>query len=473
MATTPIAPPAPSAPPSMPAMPGGSEGSSSSASFTNNEDRMTDAFSRALSSGKTSASEPSQAAAEPTQTQSAPEPEPTVGDQPQADEPAQPQVEEDNPYADLDDPGDPAAIEAFLKTPRGREIYQGHKFVEALAKPTAQGGIGKIPTVQDVKEYFNSHIYHMNMWNDFTSGDPARVENFFVHWLRPDQNGQPKPALDLLEPTLAKLGDGVYQKIATPVLSRYEGQLINRWRETSDQAVKQALYQSAQTLHYDMTGEWLPEQAFQGGVAQAGVSQYNGHANGQNNLTSEWGRLQAAQQQLQAQQDAVRRDTETRWSNSLESAKASALSSHIDKALTPMVKIKIETPEIYASLKDRLIRQVQAGMQEDPVYLAKVDRARRAGNPEAIQGLVNEYIAAAIPVIRDRREPFLKGAGVVRRQQSDDRHAQLRSIAAQSAPANNGAPPQRSVVPNTQPKPGETKEAYRERRMLESMGVRV
>ncbi len=454
---------------------------------------MASRLSQALSSPPSApVSSPSQAA--PVDPAQSPASSPSQAENPPVEEYTPSQTEEGapgqvagepegepNPYADLDDPGDQAAIEAFLKTPRGREVYQGYKFTETLAKPTAQGGIGHVPTVQDVKTYFASHRDSMAMVNDVTSGDPARTERFFAHWLKPGA-----PALQFLEPTLAKMGGDAYGAIATPVLSRYEGQLVNRWREAQDPGSKAALYQAAQTLHFDMTGEWLPETAFLNGNGGGNGNGYsprsNGNGNGysqngqqSNGLSSEWDRLQAAQAQLRSQQDQIRQSNDTQWTGSLRSAEASALSSEVDRALTPLVKMKIETPEIYESLKDRMRAQVQSAMQSDgevwQIYQAKVEQARRSGNPEAVKSIVKDYLSSAIPVIREKRASFLKGAGVVVRQNNTDRHAQLRSIASHTAPANNGAPVQRSVVPPSQPKQGESKADYQERRMREAMGL--
>lgn len=438
----------------------------------NVEDRFSDAFSSALSNG----SEPSQAAlveSAPAPESNAPEitePETSAdGADATATDPNLAANEEPDPFADLDDPGDQPALEAFLTTPRGREIYQGYKFVQELAKPTAQGGIGHAPTIQDVRQYFTDHQNTLAMRNDFTSGDPGALGKFFGHWFGPDRNGQPKAsamaALEHLEPTLAKFGADIYGQIANPVMSRTEAAMVEKWKAAPGN-LKSTYYHTVQALHHSLTGEWLPEDLGTSG---------NRPANGQPSVDPGRAQLDAEWQRLNQAQSRARQEVEGQWNAQLERSEVASLSSVIDQALRPLAEVRTKTPEIYESLKDRMIGQVKTAMRADPqlwnLYQAKVIAARKTGDPAAVESVMKDYLALAMPIIRDKRNPFLKGAGVVIRQQNGDRHAQLRSVASHVAPANNGAPPTRSVVPSSKPKPGEDRDTYRERRIREAMSV--
>lgn len=379
--------------------------------------------------------------------------------------------EEFDPYADLEDDIDtqPATLDQVLKTPVGKRMYQGYKFTKELSKPTTDGGIGHLPSVQDVKTYFAAHRGQTAMWQDYTSGDPARIGKFLGHWFGPDQQtGQMRPAsvaaLEHLEPMLASNPEA-YGLIASPVMSRYGTTLIDKWQSATEPKLKDALYQAAQIVHHDLTGEWLPETAFKanGQSTQNGQPVVNPDRQA---LDAEWQRLNAAKQQ------AVR-ETQGQWNAKLEHSEKATISSELDKALKPILEMKIKTPELYESLKDRMSAQVNAALRVDPevwgLYQAKVEAARRTGNPAAIEKVIESFVALAIPVIRAKRGPFLKGAGVVIKQQSNDKHAQLRDIASHAAPSNTGVAVKRSVVPASAPKPGESREEYRERRLVEAM----
>lgn len=427
------------------------------------EDRMADRFSGALSTD----SEPSQAdpvetpAPSPDNAPEITEPETSEPEDATAPEPeAAASEEEIDPYADLDDLGDQTAIEKFLTTPRGREIYANHKLVEGLAKPTTQGGIGHVPSVQKIREYFDDHRYTVALRSDFTSGDPARIGKFLAHWFAPDRPGA-MAALQHLEPALATFGAEAYGQIAAPIMTRYEKSLIDKYHSTPDQGLKDALYQAVQIVHKDLTEEWLPESVFKNGRAQPQNPE-------RDQIASEWQRLNAAKQ-------AAFREARTQWDSKLQSAEAATLNGEIDKALKPLHEMRAKTPELYESLKERMAKQVHESLRSDPaiwgLYQAKVDAARKTGNPAAVEAVMKDFLALAVPAIRDKRGTFLKGAGVVIKQQNGDRHAQLRSIASHVAPSNNGAPPKRSVVPASVRRPGESNEDYRERRMLEAMAI--
>lgn len=445
----------------------------------NIEDRMASVFSAKLSTDSgPSQTEPAETI--PEQAQVEPEPqqtetEPSVVDPADttAPEPELADQEEIDPYADLDESGDQTAIEAFLKTPRGREVYANHKLVEQLAKPTTQGGIGHVPSVQQVKQYFKAHRDAVAMGTDFTSGDPARVANFFAHWFGADQNGQFRPssmaALQHLEPTLARIGPEAYERVAAPVLERYQKALVADWRaENKDPELKRALLVAAHVLHNRLNDEWLEagkEDAAWGGGATMPTTASPGRP-GRAELDAEW-------QQLNQAKQASQRQLQNQWDAKLDQSETATLSSEIDKALKPLADMRSKTPEMYEALKERMAKQIRTAVQADPelwnLYQAKVELARRTGNPAAIEGVMKEYLGLAGPVIREKRGPFLKGAGVATRKQSDDRHAQLRSIASHTAPANNGAPVRKSIAPASSPKPGESKDDYMARRFAEAM----
>lgn len=447
----------------MPAMPSG-----------NIEDRMTSALSSALTSdpepsqAESVAEAPADAGENAAEIDAQPEAE-TSEEQPVATEQAEGEQEPD-PYADETD-ADPQVIDQFLKTPRGREIHQGYKFYKELTKPTADGGIGHAPTVQDIRQYFHSHRGAVQMYADYHSGDPSRMAGFFAHWFGPNpQTGQMTPAaanaLAGLEPSLAQFGPDAYGAVAQPVMARYETALMDKWRSTQDPNLKQAIYQAVQIIHRDMHDEWLPETAFSG-AGKPGQQAQSGVPNAERQrLAAEWDRLNQARAQQQ-------RATWDQWQGKFVDAENNAFSTELDKALKQLAPMKEKTPEIYAATRDRFAQQVRQALMQDQqvwgLYQQQVDQARRSGDPGIIGQVVQRFTNLVVPAIAARRAEFLKGAGVVLKQQNQDKHAQLRQIASHAAPSNSGAPAKRvGTQGNNLKLPGETREQYYERRMRQA-----
>ncbi len=434
----------------------------------NVEDRYSDAFSGALNSGGETSQAPSESAPAEPSIDHAPEVDPAAGEPPAAQAATDPAAQaEVDPYAD-EDPGDEKAIEAFLTTPRGREVYAGYKFASELAKPTTQGGIGHTPSVQDIRTYFAAHQNNVAMWQDYSSGDPARMGRFLNHWLGVDQNGQPKAtamqAIGQLYPVLENAGPEALGQIASPILNRYEAALVGKWQTAQDPKLKAALYQAAQIIHNDLTGEWLPGEAFTSGklpTAQSSNPDQQRLEQGWQQLNTE--RAQAVQQRIQ------------QWDGARQQAEERTLAGQVDAALKPLTEMKVKQPVVYESLKARMLAEVKTAIQADPqiwnLYQSKVEAARRSGNPVAIEQVSKELLNLAIPVIRGKRAEFLKGAGVVIRQNNADRHQQLREVASHVAPGNTGIAVKKSLVPASLQQKGENREDYRERRLREAMAL--
>lgn len=448
------------------------------------EDRMTERFSSALtrdSGSSQTESAPSALPDNPDVTPEVTEPEPsaTPADATAAETVDPHATPEIDPYADDDEvEAEPRLLNEILKSPEGQRLYQrmaqGHKFVKELAKPTTEGGIGHNPSVQDVRNYFTAHTNAVAMWGDYTSGDPKRVGNFLGHWFGRDKSGNIRPssmqALEQLEPALAQIGPEEYSQVATPILQRYKDSIVAKWQTETDPKLKEALRLAAHVLHHDINDEWLAnDEAFGAPSAQP--------ANGNGNRTAqERAEIQRQWDQLNAAKHAGVQESVGRWNSQLHAAEQQVLDGEIEKALKPLAAMKTATPEVYNSVKDRFVRQVEAALQSDPelwrLYQARVEQARRTGNPAVIEQVVKNYLNLAVPVIQAKRKPFLKGAGGVVQQQNDASHAQLRLTASKTAPGNSGEAVRQSVVPASKQQDGESAEEYRTRRFKEAMSRR-
>ena len=422
------------------------------------EDRFASKLSSAMETGPSQAEAPTPETAE-TPIEEAPE----TGASEQIADATAPEtgVEEPNPYDEPEEsPADQKVVEQFLRTPRGREIYAQAKLSRELSKPSSEGGIGHVPSVADIRSYFDSHRAAVQMYADFSSGDPRRLGGFLAHWFGP-QNPAAGQALDNLEPMLAQFGPQAYGRIAAPVLDRFmRGPLREAWGAEKDPNAQAALYKAIQTAYHAVAGEWLPLEIFTEGQAP----QSNGTSAERQQIAAEWGRLNTAREQGQ-------REINQHWDAKLGEAEAAILNGEIDKALKPLADMKAKTPVVYESIRERFAKEIAAAATSDPqtwaVYQARVEQVRRAGGSQ--EEVVQTLLPVLVSAIASKRPAFLKGAGVVVKQSSDDRHAQLRRIASNTVPSNTGVPVKKSVVPASARKPGESRDDYAQRRVVEAM----
>ena len=476
---TPSTPAAPSAPPAMPSMPSSpSSGSAPSSAPSNTGDSMYDRLGSALSapdSGPSQTAQPeAQPAAQPDQQ--------TQPDQQAAETSEQPvdattQATAEDPYAEFDQEGDvdKPTLDTLLQTPRGRQIYQGYKYTRELAKPTHEGGIGHVPTIDQTRTYFQNHAQRVQMDQDYiggASGDPQAMAQWTDYWFGKREGNDQLTALKTgaagrFVQALSQINPDAYVEAATPIMGTYLESLWNRYEQAADPKTKEAMWTAYQMVHKDLTGEYRNVNG-----ASASPQEQTGQGDP---LAAERAQLQQGFRELMQHQQAQQQARQNQLNSHIINTSIGALYGEVDKAVGQYLKpMKESQPAIYKAAVQQFVTEIKNGVSADPqlwqLFVADLREAQRQGTPQAIQQAVEHYMRLARPVIAAKRKEFLKQAGINIMEQSNGRHAALGQVASHKGPTNGAAPNQQTLQPGGKKGLDESFEAYSARRVKEVLG---
>lgn len=148
---------------------------------------------------------------------------------------------------DLDDPTLPTILD--ISKPRGQRIYAAYKAMRQLADAPDQGGIGHVPTPDEIRSYFDSHIEIQRLINDFVDPNP---DNFVQNLARTDSNALTRLAVAL--PRYVQQNNvQAYEHLATPIISNAIDAIINHSRTSDNEDFKQYWFGIANGLKYYLT----------------------------------------------------------------------------------------------------------------------------------------------------------------------------------------------------------------------------
>ncbi len=368
----------------------------------------------------------------PVETQAQPTETPVEVAEPPA-EPVEIKAEpvEPNPYDQVDD-SEPAPqdLNTLMQTDRGRQIYQSHKTLREFSKPLEEGGIGHIPSVEQIRDYYGAYRDRVLMDHDIQSGNPEQAGRLLAHLFNPQRGAGAQVIASEIGPALARLNPDAYAAAATPIITNYSSALIDRFQSETDPKMREALWYAANVASFDMTGEWLPQDSAQARPQQTQTDPLREQREQLNRQQAEINRAKADQH----------RSYQAAWQQGVTSKIATGLMGELDKALAPL---KTLPPMIYESLRqkfhDQVVKHVPANRYAWDVFQARVKDARQTGNPESQAELASEYLRLATPAITSLRKEYLQAAGATVLKQSDARHAELRSIDQHKAATNGGA----------------------------------
>ena len=428
---------------------------------------MSDMIHEALNSPEPSQAGEAEASPDPAPTETQPETteqaeQPATGEQaevPADATAAEPEIPEDgNPYEREDD-GEfkPQTLSEIIKTPEGRRMYAHDKAMRALAKPTEQGGIHHIPTVDQIKQYYGDHRELALMTHDLASGNPQQAGRLLGHLFDARRGDGVNTVAEQLIPALArsnpaalskmlpqlasleKINPEAYKEAGAPFITNYGKALWDRVEAMADPpkwegSLKQALYYAAQAVHKDLTGEYRPQDGQPQQAVQA-----------KDDPLSERASVLAQKEAKIAEFERNQRETAVRqWTGEFGKQVEAGLFAEFDKALAPLKKMYEATPAKYTRARkdfhQQIVNDVPRNREAWELYQVRVADAQRSGAPEKMEAAAKEYVRLAVPVITAKRKAFLEEEGVAVQNQSNARHAELRSIDSKTA-INGGAAP--------------------------------
>lgn len=377
-----------------------------------------------------------------------------------ADESTETPKAEVNPY-EVDEGEDvtPQTLNTLLQTDRGRQIYQSFKTLREFSKPIDQGGIGHVPSVEQIRDYYSTYTDRVMMDHDLASSNPDKATRL-VNFLFDSQRGQGvQTVAQQLAPALAKLNPETYAAAAQPFIQNYAGALFERYqqaKESGDDKLRSALWYAANVANYDMTGQWLKD----GAAPANGANGANGLApNGQPDpLAQRRAELDQRQADLDRRQQEAQSSQAQNWERATNQKIHTAISAEIDKALAPL-KSSL-TPHKYQLEARDFHQRVTSNPGRDPhaykLYQVKVDQARTDPNVD----LGVEFVKLIAPAIKAERKTFLEEAGIGAKQASDARHAELRQIDSQKTLSNGSGSQNPAIAAPLKRLPGEPSADY-------------
>lgn len=317
--------------------------------------------------------------------------------------------------------------EAFLKTNRGRKLYNGFRLAQEMLKPPEQGGLGRLPSVEEVREFHQAAQDMRLMQHEFNHGDPVYAQNWVKNWFQPGPQGYTEGARQVarnLVPTIAEMARSnpqaaeIYRSIAAPVALEYVEEWYRRAASEPTREERITAFNVARLMEQDLTGRYrdIPEAMLDPGYRSpqqaanpqdaelAGKIQYI-------NKFEETRRTEAAQQ--------------------FERSMGQAIFTKVDADVKAALKGLDATmgANTFAALEKQFMQEVYQSVQNNPLqlrnFLIARDEARRANTPEAIQAAAAAWHSVARPIVRQLRAKYMAENGERLVARSAERHATL------------------------------------------------
>lgn len=382
---------------------------------------------------------------------------------------------------------------------RGRAIYESFKARRALTASPDEGGIGFLPTTEDIKRYYTNST----QWEAAELEFQNNPESWLVNHLGPDEQGQlPPGAIEVLDsflPTLQNIDPRLFNRAVEPLISTT---LQNLQREVA--AIPEGQGKDSDPFGVDdrtrlqdaidiLTAKWgrTPgaartngQPAARPGARPAALPPVNPN----DPLAQERAELAQQQERLNHEYKLLK-DAAL---GSLENHVRQAVTSELDKDIVFLAKSHGVTPDKFPSewmynqwvegfrgavasavtgnpklrkppLNPTGWENFQISMSRASAVATSRNRDRQydpSTDPNAKQA-ISTYRLIAIPVIRSLAHQYLKDAGVSIVNGNAARTAtQAPSAEAQAhrEPTTAGAPVAHSVVPpphQFERKPGE------------------
>jgi hypothetical protein len=378
------------------------------------------------------ASSEAQAAAEGTGV------EPTSGDQPQSvsadgdQSQSQPQSSPTLDADDLDDPATPTVID--ITKPRGQRIYAAYKAMTQLAAPPEAGGIGHVPTPDQVGSYFKSHLEIQRLLNDYHDPNP---EIFISGLAQTDPAALDRLAVALPQ-HIQRTNPQAYEQLAVPVLENAIGALIDHARVATDQVSKDHWFNVANSLKFYLSD----------GKSQLDKSILDQPVDPVSDIRSDYERLKAVESQRHAQD--VRSAT-TEFTQTLGKDTHTAVMSSIERTLSN-VKPQLSA-KVYSDLVTSVFNEVKNGVITNRFAQSAINSAKRNATTTGavlnrahwdahVKNITGTYMQFAQPIIqqaaRSRMAEYTRTA--VAQSQSQQQTVQQPRPATQQTPIRRGAP---------------------------------
>ena len=411
----------------------------------------------------------------------------------------------------LESGGLPKEVEsAFLATQRGKNILQTFKIMRDLQLPPDKGGIGAIPTVEQIKDWYQAR----GNWEAASYEFETNPESFLLNWIR-GEGGVTQQGLRFIDtflPTIHQLDPtgNLFNRVTAPVIRAQVSSLYAAAQNMPEGTNKDQfgvdersrLIDAAQILEYRTFGKLSPGAVGGNGQPAPAATGTPSGPRPADPLAAERAALQRERQAIAQQQNQIVQEQIA----SVQTAITSSVESSVDKdidALAKAYKVREVMPsdEVYHLWRENFRRTVIQTVSGDasqgisPMnptgfdsFKISVNRASAAGargqngsaiSPNAHQSqAIQQYQQMARIAIRQLAPNYVKVAGekLLASLPSPAQVQQRVDVAAATKePVASGPPVQHSLAPPVQfeIKSGESREEAMARHLRESASVQT
>lgn len=381
----------------------------------------------------------------------------------------------------------PEKIEtAFLRTPRGKQMLTSFKTNRELQKPWEDGGIGTVPTVEEIREGHGFRNDVRVMRHEFRDNPTGFASN--VLGLKVDQGGnavdgissyfggpaEVEQFLSSLPKVLAQhantpTGQRLIDAYATPIFksfldTQYQSALALPATTEQEQNLKARAIDALQMTEYLRFGKARP---LNGVTAPAGLQP--GEVSPE--VTELRARAERAEQLLNQQRNTA----QGALVNQVKDASRTSAMTDINKILETTGLSKVYPKELLQPLVQDLYKRIddlvtgasgtqfdRSGYQTYQIQLADLARDPNPSKPAAMYQRIFRNVLQTHPDIKAQLTALVHNA----KSQSDAKIGQQAAAQVRTEPVGNGSPVPTSVLPNgLQKNPGESSAEFNARRL--------
>lgn len=354
--------------------------------------------------------------------------------------------------------------DTFLRTNRGRQMLTAFKERRDLAKLPSEGGLGFIPSADQIKEYFKRSTDYESMLTDFDTASPQIVRGWAEHWFAPDEQGkltesQIVAAREVIN--VAQAHPVLYKQFAIPAVNNYVNELYDLGERSATPEDREYYTRLAVAIEGHITGK-TPEVDFEA-VKQGIKPQPKPDP-----LANERAQLRQREMAIEQQQQKAIQSRQQNIDRVIVEQRNNQIDSDISEALKQVPENIRNTSFFSSALKD-FKQNVQKNIQLNETglrrYLNLQEKARRSGKSEDIKEAADFWSKQlARPVIRQLRSPFIREASKIILQESEKRHTDLTQHSQSSGTTQAGTPVASSILPGSPTRQkDETMDEYMER----------
>lgn len=365
-----------------------------------------------------------------------------------------------------------AALEAIgLRTSRGRRQLEAFKIRQELERAPEEGGLGRMPTIEEIREGESARMQMMAMEHEFVANPQSWARNFFA----PDpQTGQLREGAREMLATLPRiLPSDLYKPMAYEFLNPYVEFLYKTAFEMPESVAgpdgkpianeaRQRVLDTAQISEYYITGK-----ARQISADAAPVQPPRGALDPEKEAL----RQQVAQsrQREQSYLQAQIRSFDEGVAGQIERYVA----ADVDAALSRITAVYPKDSVAYRAIRDQLVSETvdrvggnpQSGISafnptQYETYRIQLDQARRSylrGDPSPSRAAIGTYRKIAQGVIQKIAPSYLKDAAAAVKATVDAAHRAQAPAQGRGEPASTGASSILSPAPPAPPAWDKTK----------------